>query len=322
MAPKTFDRRRTKVRDWEQELTPLEIAKLLESDADLPFTIAPLLRSGQKPAAYVRETWGEDATYFTSRGGAGRLIVIFSAPRARRGIPISYVLQTLRDDANDIILLHDPHQLHYTRGISGLGSLLEIVRRIEHFAAASRYQQIITFGVSLGGLPALRAGRLLRATRAISVGGRYPWHPGRLVREERSVQAFDPLCPCASPSPTELVVVYSQRNEEDQSAFNLVRKTFPECIAAPVDTEKHNLMGYFYRANLLPLFLACLFDYWDAVEIRTDLLKRLNQAVQQNKVWQSPPVARSARTISDGIVNRRLVRLGGWVKQLWRSGLR
>jgi hypothetical protein len=184
------------------------------------------------------------------------------------------------------------------------------------------YQQIITFGVSLGGLPALRAGRLLKATRAISVGGRYPWHPGRLVREERSVQAFDPLCACASPSPTELVVVYSRHNEEDRSAFNLVRKTFPECIAAPIDTEKHNLMGYFYRANLLPLFLACLFDHWDAAAIRTDLLKTLNQAAWQNKFLKSPPVAHSARAISDGVVNRRLVRLGRWVKQLWRAGLR
>ena len=321
MPPKTFDRRKTKVREWEQELTPLEIAELLKGDADLPFTIAPLLRSGQKPAAYIRETWGGDATFFTSRGDASWLIVIFSAPRPRRGIPISYVLQTLRYDAHDIIWLQDPSQLHYTGGVSGLGSFLEIAQRIEHFAAARLYQQIITFGVSLGGLPALRAGRLLRATRAISVGGRYPWHPGRLVREERSVQAFDPLCPCASPSPTELVVVYSQHNEEDRSAFNLVRKTFPECIGVPVDTEKHNLMGNFYKSNLLPLFLACLFDYWDAVEIRTDLLKTLNQAVQHTKVWQSPPVARSARTISDGIVNRRLVRLGGWVKQLWRSGL-
>jgi hypothetical protein len=322
MTPKTFDRRKTKVREWEQELTPLEIAELLKHDADLPFTIAPLLRSGQKPAAYIREMWGEDITFFTSRSGAGRLIVIFSAPRPRRGIPISYVLQGLRDDAYDIIWLQDPSQLHYTGGVSGLDSFLDIVKRIDQFAATKVYQQIITFGVSLGGLPALRAGRLLKATRAISVGGRYPWHPGRLVREERSVQAFDPLCACASPSPTELVVVYSRHNEEDRSAFNLVRKTFPECIAAPIDTEKHNLMGYFYRANLLPLFLACLFDHWDAAAIRTDLLKTLNQAAWQNKFLKSPPVAHSARAISDGVVNRRLVRLGRWVKQLWRAGLR
>jgi hypothetical protein len=322
MAPNTFDRRKTKIREWEQELTPLEIAELLKDDADLPFTIAPLLRSGQKPAAYIREMWGEDATFFTSRGGAGRLIVIFAAPRPRRGIPISYVLQALRDDANDVIWLQDPSQLHYTGGIRGLGSFLEIVQRIELFATGGRYQQIITFGVSLGGLPALRAGQLLRATRAVSVGGRYPWHPGRLIRKERSVQAFDPLCPCASPSPTELLLVYSQHNEEDRRAFNLVRKTFPECIAAPIDTEKHNLMGHFYKANLLPTFLACLFEYWDAVEIRTDLLQRLNQARQQNEAAHTPPVARTSRPSSNRTFNPRLVRLRDWAKQYLRSALR
>jgi hypothetical protein len=78
-------------------------------------------------------------------------------------------------------------------------------------------------------------------------------------------------------------------------------------------------MGYFYRANLLPLFLACLFHHWDAAGIRIDLLKTLNQAVQQNESLKSLPVAGSARAISDGIVNRRLVRLGGWFKQLWRA---
>jgi hypothetical protein len=54
MAPKNFDRRKTNVRVWEQELAPLEIAKLLEGDGDLPFTILPLLKSGQRPAAYIR----------------------------------------------------------------------------------------------------------------------------------------------------------------------------------------------------------------------------------------------------------------------------
>ena len=75
--------------------------------------------------------------------------------------------KTLRDDPNDVIWLQDPRQLHYTRGYKWSGQVFR-----DHFAAARRYRQIVTFGVSLGGLPALRAGRLLKATRAISAGGR------------------------------------------------------------------------------------------------------------------------------------------------------
>ena len=249
MAPKNFDRRKTNVRVWEQELAPLEIAKLLEGDGDLPFTISPLLKSGQRPAAYIREAWSEDATYFAGRSGTTRLLVVFSAPRARLGIPVSYFLQALRDDVYDVLVLRDPNDEHYTRGVRGLGSFLDTARRIEDFAGTRGLQQIITYGASLGGLPALRAGRLLKASRAISVGGRYPWHAGRLARAERLVDAFDLLCPCAPPSPTELIMVYARHDAVDKHAFELVQKTFPACIGVPIDTAKHNLVGCFYKAD-------------------------------------------------------------------------
>ena len=303
-----------KVRAWEDQLTPLEIAGLLEGDGDLPFTIAPLLRSGQRPAAYIRETWSEDATYFAGRGGTTRLLVVFSAPRARLGIPISYFLQALRDDVYDVLVLRDPNDEHYTRGVRGLGRFLETARRIEDFAGTRGLQQIITYGVSLGGLPALRAGRLLKANRAISVGGRYPWHAGRLARAERLVEAFDLLCPCAPPSPTELIMVYARHDEVDKHAFDLTRKTFPECIGVPIDTARHNLVGYFYKADLLPRFLACLFEHWDTVEIRTDLLKRLDQGARQNQIVQSPQTGHETRKVPSANRNRPTQQVGEWLR--------
>lgn len=316
MARTAFDRQKAKVKVSEQQLTPLEIAELLEGDGDLPFTIAPLLKSGQRPAAYVRETWSEDATYFAGRGGANRLLVVFSAPRARLGIPISYFLQALRDDIYDVVWLRDPNDVHYARGVLGLGSFLDTTRRIEDFAGTKGYRQIITYGASLGGFPALRAGRLLKAKRAISIGGRYPWHAGRLARAEQPVDAFDLLCPCAPPSPTQLVAVYARLNAEDKSAFELLRRTFPEGIGVPIDTAKHNLVGYFYKAQLLPVFLAGLLDYWDAGEIRTDLFVRLNQAVQHSQVGQAAP---EARKVPNPPRKRRAQQLGEWLRAtpLW-----
>jgi hypothetical protein len=309
MAPKNFDRRKTNVRVWEQELAPLEIAKLLEGDGDLPFTILPLLKSGQRPAAYIREAWSEDATYFAGRSGTTRLLVVFSAPRARLGIPVSYFLQALRDDVYDVLVLRDPNDEHYTRGVRGLGSFLDTTRRIEDFAGTRGFQQIITYGASLGGLPALRAGRLLKASRAISVGGRYPWHAGRLARAERLVGVFDLLCPCAPPSTTELIMVYARHDAVDKQAFELVQKTFPACIGVPIDTAKHNLVGCFYKADLLPQFLACLFEHWDTVEIRTDLLERLDHAARQSQIVPSPQAER----------NRPRQQVGEWLRStpLW-----
>jgi hypothetical protein len=287
MAQLAFDRQMTKIKVLDDQLTPLEIAKVLERDAELPFAIAPLLKSGQKPAAYMREEWSEDASYFTSGRGATRLIVGFSNPAGRLNVPTSYFLQMLRDDVYDLVMLRDPRQLHYTHGIRGLGTFLEAIRKIEDFARSKGYQQVITFGASLGGLPALRAGRLLKARRAVSVGGRYAWHPGRLARNEKEVHAFDPLCACASPSPTELVVVYARGNEVDRSAFELVKKTFPECTPVPIDIEKHGIFNHFHKARLLPLFVTCLLDYWDDAQMRSDLLAQLQQTARHSLLLES-----------------------------------
>ena len=313
MPERAFDRRKTQVKVSDDRLTPLEIAELLESDREMPFAIAPLLKGGESPAAYGREAWSEDASYYTSGNGAGRLIVAFTHPGGRLGVPISSFLQILRDDVYDVILLRDASELQYTHGIQGLGTFLETMRRIEDFANSKGFQQIITFGSSMGGYPALRGGRLLKARRAISVGGRYAWHPGRLMRNERSVQAFDLLCACASPSTTELVGVYSYRHEQDKGAFDLLQETFPECSGVPIDTDQHNIAGYFYKAGLLPLFLACLFDYWDEVEIRTDLLGRVEQAARHSLIWGALRDERALRA-TRAKIDRRHTRIREWLQ--------
>ena len=315
MPKAAFDRRKARVNASDNYLTPLEIAKLLDTDPELPFAIAPLLNVGESPASYRRETWSADTHYYTTANGAGRLIVAFAAPGGRVGVPVSAFLQMLKADAYDVIVLRDSRDLHYTHGVEGLGTFLETMRRIEDFAAAKGFQQIITFGSSLGGYPALRGGRLLKASRAISVGGRYPWHPGRIMRKEASVEAFDLLCACTHSSPTELVVVYPSRHEVDKSAIDVLQRTFPECTAIPIDTDKHNVIGYFYKAHLLPLFLACLFDYWDEARIRADLLARLEQSARQRLAWlwqRDEP----AKTKSNGRYARMLERVRG--TPLWR----
>ena len=135
------------------------------------------------------------------------------------------------------------------------------------------------------------------------------------MRNERPVQAFDLLCACASPSHTELVAVYSYRHEQDKSAFDLLKRTFPDCSAVPIDTDQHNIAGYFYKARLLPLFLACLFDYWDEVEIRTDLLARVEQAARHSLIMRDERALRAPRAQID----RRHTRMREWLQgtPLW-----
>ncbi len=306
MAPKiAFERRKAKVKELDDRLTPLEIAAALETDAEIPFMIAPLLRSGQRPVSYSREVWSEDATYYSSDTGAKTLIVAFCGTAGRLGVPISYFLQMLREDEFDVVVFRDPRQLHYTHGFRGLGSFLETMTQIKRFVDVNSFQKVLTLGTSMGGFPALRAGRLLGARRAFSIGGRYPWHPGRLMRGNTPVPAFNALCSCASPSPTELVSVYARGNELDTHADAQLRKTFSKCTSVPINIKEHGVFGYFYRAHLLPPFLACLLDYWDEAQVRNDLLGRLEYAARHARVQEALDRKRSRDLAAQEALRRR-----------------
>lgn len=158
--------------------------------------LRPLLVAGETPVGYVRESRCEGFNYYTAHRGARSLIVAFSSANKDLGVPIAYFLQMLRDDLYDVLVLYDRRKLHFDRGIAGLSdSFLETVPLIKAFAQSKGYHEVITFGSSMGGYPALRAGLLLGADRAISISGKYCWHVGRLLRNQESAGAFDVLCP-------------------------------------------------------------------------------------------------------------------------------
>jgi hypothetical protein len=140
-------------------------------------------------------------------------------------------------------------KLFFDHGVQGLGSFLEVMHRIKAFAEVKGFREIITYGSSMGGYPALRAGLLLNATRAISMSGCYCWHVGRLVQKGKTtVRAFDPLCPCFSPPKTELVAVIPSRNERDVGAFEILQRTFPMCVAVKINAEAHTLSSFFLQS--------------------------------------------------------------------------
>ena len=285
MAQIKFDRRKGATQDLENLLTPGEIAEILkgEDGGRLPFLLRPLLASGDAPVGYERKSWSESASFYTASRGARSLIATFCGTSKGVGLPIAYFLQMLRDDLYDVVVLYDRRKLHFDRGVEGFSeSFLETARRIEAFARAKGYDEIITFGASLGGYPALRAGLLLGARRAISMGGVYGWQVGRLVRNEPTVGAFDLLCPCFADRQVELVAVASAQNRSDVRDLEILRRTFPKCHGVMVDTDQHNVMGYLYSVRLLRLFCACLFEYWES-DIRAELLALLNRTARYSR---------------------------------------
>ncbi|HXG79344.1 MAG TPA: hypothetical protein VNJ31_08420, partial [Methyloceanibacter sp.] len=235
--------------------------------------IRSLLESGQTPVGYARQSLSDCAHYYAAGKGARSMVVLFSGLTRRPGVPISCFLQSLRDDLYDVLMLQDPKKLHFDSGVPGFGSsFLELARRIEAFAETKGYTEIITYGVSMGGYPALRAGILLGAKRAISIGGTYVWHVGRLIRNEPTSKAFDLLCPCYADTKTELVSVVAAKQKNDLRALEILQATFPKCVAIKVNTDQHVVVAFFLRTHLLRLFHACLFEYWHDTTVRSGLL--------------------------------------------------
>jgi len=194
-------------------------------------------------------------------------------------VPTAYFLQMLRDDLYDVLVLYDSSKLYFDRGITGFSnSLFDTIRLVEAFAKSKGYDRVITYGASIGGFPALRAGLLLGADRAISIGGKYCWHVARLLRNDATVGAFDVLCPCFSDRPVEMVAVSAQ-NRADMRALEILRGTFPSSHVVPVDTQLHNVVEYLHSVRLLRLFCACLFEYWDS-DIRAELLALLSSTAR------------------------------------------
>ena len=74
-------------------------------------------------------------------------------------LPISFFLQLMRDDKHDVLVLSDEHRRHFDGGVEGYSSsLLDTLKRIQAFAEAKPYEKVITYGTSMGGFPAIRAG--------------------------------------------------------------------------------------------------------------------------------------------------------------------
>ena len=154
MAPIEYDRRKQKTRIADDILTPAEIAEIIRNDpaGEFQYELRSMLESGQAPASYVRQAWSQHALYYTANRGARSLIVAFASAVNRLGVPISYFLQTLREDLYDVLVLQDPRKLHFTRGVSGLGSFVDVIRRIESYAEANGFTEIIQHG-GISGAP-------------------------------------------------------------------------------------------------------------------------------------------------------------------------
>lgn len=84
------------------------------------------------------------------------------------------------------------------------------------------------------------------------------------MSNDEQIKAFDLLCSCYATSDIKLTAVVAAKNHQDVANLEVMRRTFPACRAVMIDTDMHNVTGYFFHVGLLRLFYASLFEYGGA----------------------------------------------------------
>lgn len=246
--------------DEENAMTPLEVGARIAAQpgSRRAFLIGPmLLRS--PPKLFRRHAVAPTVSFCSSGRGAPRLVVCLAGNTGRYMLPTSAFLQMIDDAQSDLLLLADPQKRYFDAGVPSFGaSLVEMTARIAAFAAARGYRSLVTLGVSMGALPALRIGRMLGVPRAIGIGCRFAWHAKRIVLGE-PVTAFDPLCRCVT-APMDCIAVHGRGHGKDADAALRLAALLPSLRRIELPSEKHNVLHQLFTAGTLELFMQALLD--------------------------------------------------------------
>jgi hypothetical protein len=113
-----------------------------------------------------------------------------------------------------------------------------------------------------------------------------------------------------------MIAVVAAKNHEDVNNLEILQQTFPRCLPLMMDTGDHNVTGYFYRASLLRLFYASLFEYWNRPVSVSELIPMLDEIARENAF--SPKRIKQPRTKVEAVEQyvRRLV--AAYTSSSWR----
>jgi hypothetical protein len=255
-----FLRRRPTEVAAETTMTPLEAA------AD-PAVWRQLFKKRSVPPRtaikkFTRRDLAANATFYSAGTGAKTLVVGLCGKRLRLLMPLPMMLQHTNDLLYDVLILSDPHRLHFDRGIGNFAtSLTGLARRIESIATEHGHTSIVTYGTSMGGFPSLRIGGLLGAERSISAGGRFPYHVKRLIEGDQTINAFDLICNCRAPLlTTPGYVLFSEHKRQDLESATMLAQIVPQSRLCGFACDSHNFPIRIYSKGNLAEYFDEIFD--------------------------------------------------------------
>lgn len=266
---------------WELAQHPAAWREVFRSHDNLPL---------DQVRRFERTIIGDGLELYSAGKNARTLIIGLTDRNRRLLMPAAIFLQHVDDSQFDVLMVHDLKMLFFDRGAgereTSFASLMTVIADIY---TARGYRNLITYGTSMGGLPALRAGHALCAARAISVGGTFPWHVTRLKSGKKIIGAFDPICECTMPLRCDAYLLYPQDHPADEEYARRVAAVAADATLVPLPGKNHIFPYAVYKSGGLEAYHREIFDLGrrpDATALHR--LVELANAPQPKRVRLSP----------------------------------
>jgi hypothetical protein len=214
------------------------------------------LSGSNVPEPFVRYRKSPGMNWY-SAGGDTRskaLVLCFCGRANRLMIPIPTFLQHLSASECDVLILKDTSANYYGRGLLGADTDIDgLMRRLEGMLDRRAYRSVVSFGTSMGGLPAIWATLQLRLDRGVSIGGMSPHDPR--IDFMKPAKALKRLAAQYERFP-ELVLVHGAQYANDKARNAAIADLIPSQIV-PIDgVNDHNVIAYLMLSGKLKLFLS------------------------------------------------------------------
>lgn len=250
-------RNRLQLSKAESNLTPQGLLDLVERKPwAAPFLAKLPLAKGESAVRFESQIFSDELVLFTGMGQPRNLLVCFTDKHWHLFLPVPLFLQALGNQGFDVMIVHDRRRGRHRLGLDGLsGSLWETCQTIARKIDLTRYQSLTTFGSSMGGFAALRAGLLLNARKAVGIGGSFSNHTGWYEATSGFLPAFDEICDCADTGKTVFELYYSINSHDDKTNALMMEQVLPGLRLFACDTRKHNIFPELDRRGTTRAFL-------------------------------------------------------------------
>ena len=254
--------------------TPLELRTLVRALDQVPEPARQWLRDidtmmtagSGTTQGFLRTDLADHVTLFRSGEDhveRKRLLISFCGiyPFRPLSIPTPVFLQHVPAERFDVIVLRDPNQVFYARGIPGYGDdIADVAARLRAFAVNGGYSSIRSTGMSAGAAAALVVGTLIGADCAVAFCGMHPTSKRHIARVKAAgLDGFE-LDRALERAPVErrpmTMMVFGAENQTDRDGAQSLARMFSEPKLVEVqNTSSHNVPFELLKRGLLRRFM-------------------------------------------------------------------